>query len=99
MGLRTALLRVTTRASLPTHETFARHLPPWTKMGEIGRLLWMRLRECKAGKKNQVQSAMPEGKQASYSMRKHNSPTSSPGSNHKQIVPVISQRLPVLPLP
>src|SRR6267378_4231518 len=97
--LRAAFLRVTARASLLAHETFARHLPPWTKIGKICRFLGTGLRECKAGEKKQAQSAMPEGKRASYTTRKHNSPVSSPGDNTNQIVPVISQRLPVPPRP
>src|SRR2546429_1246481 len=97
VGLPAALLRVTTRASLSTRKAFARHLLPRTKMGEIGGLVGLLVREGQAGKKKQAQSDTPEGKQASYLTRKNNSPVSSQGGNTNQMVPIISQRLPVPP--
>src|ERR1700730_5157674 len=92
MGLRAAFLCVTTCASLATHKTLARHLLPWTKIGEIGCLFRMRLPGCKAGNKEQGQNAMPVE-------RTHISPMSCPESYANQIVPTIFQRLPDPPLP
>src|SRR5207245_3390294 len=87
-----ALLRVTARASLLAHETFARHFLPRTKIGQVGYLLLTRLRSRNAGKLKQAQSAMTEGKQASYWARKHGSPVSTPGGSSFQIVPVIDRK-------